>query len=22
LEYNGIKFKCFCAGHVLGAAMF
>ncbi|KRW99417.1 hypothetical protein PPERSA_12521 [Pseudocohnilembus persalinus] len=22
LEYNGIKVKCYCAGHVLGAAMF
>jgi cleavage and polyadenylation specificity factor subunit 3 len=22
LEYNGIKFTCYNAGHVLGAAMF
>lgn len=22
LTYNGIKFTCYCAGHVLGAAMF
>jgi len=22
MEYNGIKFTCYNAGHVLGAAMF
>ena len=22
MEYNGIKFKCYNAGHVIGAAMF
>lgn len=22
INYKGIKLKCYCAGHVLGAAMF